>query len=448
MIFIVALLLALALIIIGIVRFKIHPFFVLLIAAVLYGFITGMEASQIISAINDGFGSIMGKIGLLIFFGVVIGTVLEKSGGATVIATRLIEFIGGKSVHLAMMLTGYLLSIPVFADSAFIIMNSLNKALSSKAKLAYAGTTIALALGLLATHVMVPPTPGPIAAAAILKVALADVILWGLLVSFLSLVPCYFFAKSVASKVKVPIILENSEETLHKPKLSLSLLTILIPIVLIIAKSIFDYPELDLKNTSGYSLIAFFGSPVIALLVGVFISLLLPKKLDEKVFSSTGWFGEAVRIAAPIILITGAGGIFGTMLQGSGIAEFIKDSFSGVSIGLLLPFILAACLKTAQGSSTVALITTASIIAPVMPALGLDDTFLSTMTVLAIGAGSVVVSHANDSFFWVVTQLTGMDIKQGNKTLTLGTLVLGVSAILIIFGLVTVKEWFGYTSVH
>ena len=140
-------------------------------------------------------------------------------------------------------------------------------------------------------------------------------------------------------------------------------------------------------------------------------------------------------IAAPIILITGAGGIFGAMLQNSGIADFIKDYFSEMSIGLFLPFLLAACLKTAQGSSTVALITAASIVAPMMPALGLDDAFMKTMTVLAIGAGSTVVSHANDSFFWVLTQLTGMDVKQGNQVHTMGTLIFGVTAIVVIFGI-------------
>ena len=144
-------------------------FFVLLLAAIGYGFITGMEVAEIISSVNNGFGSIMGKIGLIIFFGVAIGTILEKSGGAMVIANRMLKMIGEKSIHLAMMVTGYLLSIPVFADSAFIIMNSLNKALSDKAKVSYAGTTAALALGLTATHVMVPPTPGPIAACRYFK---------------------------------------------------------------------------------------------------------------------------------------------------------------------------------------------------------------------------------------------------------------------------------------
>jgi GntP family gluconate:H+ symporter len=317
-------------------------------------------------------------------------------------------------------------------------MNSLNKALSDKAKISYAGTTSALALGLLATHVMVPPTPGPIAAAGILEADLGNVIAWGIFVSSVALSPCYFFAKRIASKVHVPIVLETSEDPTHKPKLSLSLLTVIIPILLIILKSVFDYPELDLKSSGVNSVVQFLGSPVIALLIGVGLSLFLPKELNEKVYSASGWFGDAVKTAAPIILITGAGGIFGAMLQNSGMAEFIMDYFTGMSIGLFLPFLLAACLKTAQGSSTVALITTASIVAPMMPALGLEDTFMKTMTVLAIGAGSVVVSHANDSFFWVLTQLTGMDVKQGNQVNTLGTLVLGISAFTVIFCIVQV----------
>jgi len=219
----------------------------------------------------------------------------------------------------------------------------------------------------------------------------------------------------------------------HRPKLSLSLLCIVVPIFLIVLKSVFDYPAFTLSSLSIYPIIAFLGTPVISLLVGVILSLLLPEKLDQRVYSATGWLGDSLRIAAPIILITGAGGIFGAMLQNSGFADMITESFSEMSIGLFFPFLLAACLKTTQGSSTVALITTASIVAPMMPALGLDEVFMKTMTVLAIGAGSTVVSHANDSFFWVFTQLTGMDVKQGNQIQTVGTLILGTSAMTVIF---------------
>ncbi|MBT8299032.1 MAG: GntP family permease, partial [Maribacter sp.] len=312
-------------------------------------------------------------------------------------------------------------------------------ALSNKAKVAYGGTTAALALGLMATHVMVPPTPGPIAAAGILDAELGSVILWGLLVSMLALVPCYFFSTKIASRIHIPIKLERTEDTLHKPKLFISLLSIVVPIILIVVKSVADYPGMNMGDSFLYPMISFFGSPVIALLIGIILALLMPKKLDRKVYSATGWLGDALRIAAPIILITGAGGIFGAMLQNSGIADFIANSFTDIQIGLFLPFLLAACLKTTQGSSTVALITTASIVAPMLVALGLDDPFLKTMTVLAIGAGSTVVSHANDSFFWVLTQLTGMDVKQGNQIQTVGTLIFGISAILVI---VTITQIF------
>ncbi|WP_420399046.1 GntP family permease [Flagellimonas sp.] len=433
MLYIVALLLALAFIILGIVRFGIHPFFVLLLAAIGYGFLAGMDVSTIIASINDGFGGIMGKIGLIIFFGVVIGTILEKSGGALVIANSILQWIGERSIHLAMMLTGYVLSIPVFADSAFLMMNSLNKALSHKAKVSYAGTTAALALGLTATHVMVPPTPGPIAAAGILDAPLGSVVAWGILVSLLSLSTCYLFAKKVASKIIIPYRLESIENPSHLPKLWKSMLSIVVPILLIVLKSIFDYPELGLQESSFYPIVSFLGTPMIALLIGIILTLLLPEKLDKKIYAASGWIGDSVKIAAPIILITGAGGIFGKMLQNSGMAEVITESLSDVQIGLFFPFLLAACLKTTQGSSTVALITTASIVAPILPALGLDAPFMKTMTVLAIGAGSAVVSHANDSFFWVFTELTGMNVRQGNQIQTAGTLVLGVTAMIIIF---------------
>ncbi|MCL6267913.1 GntP family permease [Flagellimonas myxillae] len=432
MLYIIALLLALTFLVLGIVKFKIHPFFVLLLAAIGYGFLVGMDVSLIISSINDGFGGIMGKIGLIIFFGVVIGTVLEKSGGALVIANAILKQIGEKSIHLAMMLTGYVLSIPVFADSAFLMMNSLNKALSHKAKVSYAGTTAALALGLTATHVMVPPTPGPIAAAGILDAQLGSVVGWGILVSLLSLGTCYLFAKRVASKIKIPYRLETIENPTHLPKLWKSLLSIIVPIFLIVVKSIFDYPGFGLTESALYPLVAFLGTPMIALLIGVALTLLLPEKLDEKIYAASGWLGDALKLAAPILLITGAGGIFGKVLQNSGMAEVITNSLSDINIGLLFPFLLAACLKTTQGSSTVALITTASIVAPILPALGLDAPFMKTMTVLAIGAGSAVVSHANDSFFWVFTELTGMNIRQGNQIQTVGTLVFGLTAICII----------------
>lgn len=432
MTYLIALVLSLALLIVGIIKIKVHPFFVLLFSAIAYGFMTGMDINTIINAVNNGFGDIMGKIGLIILFGVTIGKVLEKSGGAFVIASKILAVIGSKSIHLAMLITGYILSVPVFADSALLIMNPLNKVLSKKAGVSFAGTTAALALGLTASHTMVPPTPGPIAAAGILEADLGSVMIYGILVSSISLIACYFFATKIASRIDLPIELEAVVTKHEKPALWKSLLAIVIPILLIVCKSIMDYPEFTFEPSLFKTLISFLGTPVIALLVGVLLSLVLPKKLDEKIFSATGWFGESLREAAPIIFITGAGGIFGRMLQNSGIADTITSEFTGMQLGLFLPFLLAACLKTTQGSSTVALVTTASIIAPLMGSLGLNDPLMATLTVLSIGAGASVVSHVNDSFFWVLTQLTGMNVKQGYQIQSAGTFVFGVTSMIII----------------
>ena len=432
MTYLIALVLSLALLIVGIIKIKVHPFFVLLFSALAYGFMTGMDINTIINAVNNGFGDIMGKIGLIILFGVTIGKVLEKSGGAFVIASKILAVIGSKSIHLAMLITGYILSVPVFADSALLIMNPLNKVLSKKAGVSFAGTTAALALGLTASHTMVPPTPGPIAAAGILGADLGSVMIYGILISSISLIACYFFATKIASRIDLPIELEAVVTKHEKPALWKSLLAIVIPILLIVCKSIMDYPEFTFEPSLFKTLISFLGTPVIALLVGVLLSLVLPKKLDEKIFSATGWFGESLREAAPIIFITGAGGIFGRMLQNSGIADTITSEFTGMQLGLFLPFLLAACLKTTQGSSTVALVTTASIIAPLMGSLGLNDPLMATLTVLSIGAGASVVSHVNDSFFWVLTQLTGMNVKQGYQIQSAGTFVFGVTSMIII----------------
>ncbi|AGA79980.1 GntP family permease [Echinicola vietnamensis] len=433
MTYLIALILSLAVLIMGIIKFKVHPFFMLLLAALTYGLAAGMSGQQMIAAINIGFGEILGKIGLIILFGVTIGTILEKSGGALVMANRILSLIGKKSIHLAMMVTGYVLSIPVFADSALMMMNPLNKMLSKKAGVSFAGTTAALAMGLTASHVMVPPTPGPIAAAGILEANLGDVIVWGLLISCVALVPCYGYAKKVADKLIVPVSVEVVASPAAQPPLWKSLLAILIPLLLILIKSVLEYPTINPGDSILVQVLLFLGTPVMALLVGVILSLMLPKKLDEAVFSSSGWIGESLKVAAPIILITGAGGIFGKMLQESGLAEAVTAGFEGAKWGLFVPFLLAACLKTTQGSSTVALVTTASICAPLMPFLGLDEGFMRTMTVLAIGAGSSVASHVNDSFFWVLTQLTGMNVKQGYQVQTAGTFVFGCSAMIVIY---------------
>jgi len=159
----------------------------------------------------------------------------------------------------------------------------------------------------------------------------------------------------------------------------------------------------------------------------------LPKKLNYDMLSSAGWVGKAIKDAASILLITGAGGIFGKILQNSGIAEILGQTLTDYNMGIFLPFVLAAALKTAQGSSTVALVTTASIIMPMMSSLGFDTEIQKALVVVVIGAGSAVISHANDSFFWVVTQMSGMNVKTGYRLFGLGTGVLGLAGAITVF---------------
>lgn len=434
-------LVALALILIAIVKYDIHPFLALFVGAILYGLMMQMPSELIIKSISEGFGGVMGSVGLLILLGVIMGTFLEKTGGAIVIADRILKWIGEKSVNLSMMLSGWVLSIPVFGDSTIIMMNPIAKSLAAKTKISYAATIVALSLGAMASHALVPPTPGPIAAAGILGADLGQMIFWGMIVSLIILLPLYFFVNKFVVKIPLEAHLVVDEKSLDKkqlPSFFSALTPILIPLFLIILASIANYPTKPFGEGEFFKIVQFIGSPVISLLLGALLSFTLPKKFDAKLLSSSGWIGESILLAAPVILITGAGAVFGKMLQNSGVGDLVTSSMSEANWGIFLPFLIAFALKTAQGSTTVAMITTASIIAPILGPLGLDSETMKVFTALAIGSGSLAISHANDSGFWVVTQLSGMTIKQGNMSHSLGTVIAGVTSILVIYVLTMV----------
>jgi len=427
--------LAIVFIVLTTTRLKLHPFLALLLAAFGYGIASGkMSLADVAKAVNDGFGGTIGAIGIVILAGSIIGTFLEKSGGAFSLAERTIRLVGQKNVPLAMGLIGYIVSIPVFCDSGFVVLSPLAKAMSRRAGLPLAASAISLSLGLYATHTMVPPTPGPIAAAGILKADLGLVILWGLLVSLITFVVGWGFAMVATRRMPAgaktadgpspePVLDE------HRPSALKAILPILLPIVLIVMKSITDLPEHPLGQGGVAKLAGFIGQPVVALLIGVFLAFLLPRRLTTEMLSTSGWTGEAVLAAATIIIITGSGGAFGKVLQNSGIADFITTNLGSSSgLSILLPFAVAAALKTAQGSSTVAIITTAGIMAPLLGSLHLDSPTGRALAVVTIGAGSMVVSHVNDSYFWVVTGFSKMTVREGYRLQTLGTFVQGGAA--------------------
>lgn len=420
-------------IIIATVKFKMHPVFSLTIAAVASGFLLGITPKNIMSNMAEGFGKTLSGIGLVIAFGTVIGVYLEKTGSTQVLANSILKVIGLKRSPLAMNLAGFVISIPVYCDSGYIILSSLNKAISKKTGIPALVFAIALATGLYSAHVFVPPTPGPLAAAAILDADLGMVLIFGLLVAIPVSVSGYFWARFIGRSLKedeTAHLYEEKEAIQSTVKPFQAFLPLLVPIILIAMKSIVDYPTHPLGEGWLFRVFDFFGSPVIALLIGVFFAFALSRNVPSE--EKKEWVPEAFKQAGAIVLITGTGGAFGAILRTMDIASIINlESSTGIG-GLLIAFVIAAVLKTAQGSSTVAIITTSAIIAPLLETFGLVSITDKALAVLAIGAGAMTVSHINDSYFWVVSQFSNMNVKTALRGHTMGTLLQGTVGILMI----------------
>ncbi len=439
-ILVVILLAAIIFIVLGTSKLKINAFLVLLLAAYGVAFASGLKAADIGGLISKGFGDTLTSIGIVIVAGTIIGTILEKSGAAIKMAEAILKVVGDKRPTIAMSIIGYIVSIPVFCDSGFVILSSLNKTLAKKTKTSLVAMSIALATGLYATHTLVPPTPGPIAAAANLKLDnLLLVIVVGMLVAIPAVIVGNIFANMVASKYKsVENIEEDSrtyEEEVAKygklPTAWKAFAPIVIPIVFMAFGSIAKFPGSPFGEGAFKNFLVFLGTPVNALILGVGFAFLLLPKFNEETLN--GWIGEGLKSAAIILIITGAGGSLGGVIKATPIGTYIGETLQTLNVGIFLPFIIAAALKTAQGSSTVALVTTSAIVFPLLPSMGLATDIGKVLVVMAIGAGAMTVSHANDSYFWVVSQFGGMDVKTAYKTQTVATLLQGVVTILTVF---------------
>lgn len=432
-------LLGVVLVVVATAVFKLHPFLALLMSAFFVGIASGMPLLTVVENVNTGFGGLMTSIGIVIVAGTIIGVILEKSGAAYRMAEVVLRILGEKRPQLAMSIIGYIVSIPVFCDSGFIILSSLKKSLAKRAKVKVASMAIALSTGLFATHTLVPPTPGPIAAAGNIGASdyLGTIILVGLLVAIPAVIVGYFWAIKVGSKIEVDADHEEAldyEEVIKSfgkmPSTFKSFLPIVLPIILIGIGSVAALTGSD----SGFThFLQFLGAPTVALLFGVLASFLLLPEISETTLS--GWIGESLKEAAPILLITGAGGSFGTVIKNSGVADQLQQMDLGALVNgalfLLVPFLIAAALKTAQGSSTAALVITSSLIAPMLPTLGIEGALPLALVVMAIGAGAMTVSHVNDSYFWVVTQFSGMKVTDAYKAQTMATLLQGITTIIV-----------------
>lgn len=426
-------------IVISSAKFKLHPFLGLIIAALFVGIASGMPLADVVTNINEGFGGLMTSIGIIIVAGTIIGTILERSGAAYRMAEVVLRIVGPKHPQLAMSLIGYVVSIPVFCDSGYIILSSLQKSLAKRAAVPLATMAVALSTGLFATHTLVPPTPGPIAAAGNIGATnyLGTIIVIGLLVAIPVTLVGYLWAVYAGRKVVVPADNEPAldyEEVIKSfgkmPSTFKSFLPIVLPIALIAIGSIATMTMS--ADSSLTTLLVFFGSPTIALLCGVAAAFLLLPEMSETTLND--WIADSLKDAAPILLVTGAGGAFGTVIKNTSISDTLQNmDFSSLTgaLFLLVPFLIAAALKTAQGSSTASLVITSSLVAPMLVTMGIEGAVPLALVVMALGAGAMTVSHVNDSFFWVVTQFSGMDVKDAYKTHTVATLLQGLTALII-----------------
>ncbi|MGB2551566.1 GntP family permease [Campylobacter sp. MOP51] len=417
----------------------VHPFLAIMLISLVLAIVAGIDLVKIPGIIGDGFSGIFKSIGIVIIFGALIGMALEKTGAALKLADMVVKCVGEKHPEMAMLIMGWIVGIPVFCDSGFVVLDPIRRAIREKIGASPVGMAVALSGGLYTSHVFIPPTPGPIAAAGFVGIGgnLLLVIMVGIVVSIPVLISAYLYSKYIGSKITIKEDLNEvgkSYDELIKeygklPCAFLSLAPILAPIVLMALGSIVKIAGMKGAIANFF---LFLGSPVIALGVGVaFAVILLVNTGKIKEFNLMT--NDTLKIVGPILFITAAGGVLGKVITAAGFVEFMKANAHVIgSVGIFFPFLISAIIKTAQGSSTVALTTTAAIMGlftdstSMMTALGLTTEMGAALTVMAIAAGAMTVSHANDSYFWVVTNFSKMTPEQGYKTQTTLTLIMGV----------------------
>ncbi len=438
------LLLTILFIIFATAKLKWHPFLVLILSAFLVALYYQVPLNTVAKTISDGFGGILGYIGLVIVFGTIIGLILEKTGAAIVMAETVIKVLGPRFPTLTMSIVGAVVSVPVFCDSGYIILNSLKESLAERLKVSSVAMSVALATGLYATHTFVPPTPGPIAAAGNLGLEsnLGLVIMVGVVVTTVAVLAGWLWSNrfldatpdniDALDAVAVPDNMKTRDDYSKLPSATMAFLPIIVPIVLICLSSIANLPSTPFGSGILTDILIFIGNPLTALLTGLFLSFLLINT-DQKTQQISDSISQGLVVAAPILLITGAGGAFGAMLKVTPIGDYLGTTLSALGLGIFMPFIVSAALKTAQGSTTVALVTTSAMVAPLLGQIGLDSELGRVFCVMAIGAGAMTVSHANDSFFWIVSQFSRMSVAQAYKAHSMATGIQGVTSIIFIW---------------
>ncbi|MEP2240253.1 MAG: SLC13 family permease [Maribacter sp.] len=416
------------LLVVGVTVFKVHPIPALLIAGLILGLATGNSVEIVTESLLSGFGNTLKWIGLVILFGTLLGEILAETGGADVIAESIIKLFGINRLPLGMAVIGFLVGIPVFMDVAYLTLLPTMVALSKKSGQSILVLGLSLAMSLTVAHALIPPTPGPLAVAALLEINIGDMIPFNVMVALVAVIGGLIWIKLNARKLKVPSSnsIERGEEIIDKKELVgykriLPFASLLVPLILMSLGNIFpaNNPFID-----------FIKNPVWALMIGVCFSLPLIGKVN---FSSrlNTYFQSAGSKCAIVILITGTGGAFGQVIKDT---EIVNSLFSEVDIGslsvlgVIIPFLLSFLFTTVTGSITVSLITTASIAAPLVTGGVLNP----ELTAAAIGAGSLGVIHVNSSFFWLFKEVHHISVTKLLKSFSMLSGVVSISGGLLI----------------
>lgn len=427
--------LAIAFIIIASSYWKLHPLASLLLSAIFVGIMSGLPIEKIADIIGKGFGDLMTKIGLMVILGCIIGAILDKSGAAIRVADIILQIFGKKYPIFAMSCIGALVGIPVFCDSGFIILSKLNKIVAQKTKIPLASIAIALSGGLFATHTLVPPTPGPLSAAANFNLdAIGLLILVGIIVSIPSLFLSTWFAMNFTKHIETESdeLTQDVESNYHDEKISgwKAFMPILLPIVLITNASfvkVFNLFNEDIRH-----IFTFLGSPLISFLLSITYSyFLFREKRGIKMFEC---FKNGIEHSGTTLVLVGAGGAFGAILKETTLKESISEWLithptSGISF-LVMAFLVAAFFKTAQGSTTTSMVLTSAILFPLLESVGFTSNYELVLAVMAIGSGAMAVSHANDAWFWVVSRFSGISPRDAYRSHTLLTGLQGLISLL------------------
>lgn len=410
-------------------RFKIKPFLTLLIASFLSGIFLKIDILETLYLIYKGFFSIVLIIGPIIIIGTVLGKFLNETGTSKKMVNTFISYFGIDNIPLSLNLIGLIISIPVFCDAAFILMSSIVKDLSRITKKNIILLSVCLATGLYSAHVFIPPTPGPIAASAIINADIGLLILIGLVVGIIVSISGYVWMKFLFKKEFKIKPGEIKSHDFNSDRSIVSFLPVIVPILLISTYTIIKYPKLDINQLPFLKIFEIIGKPEIALLIGFIMTLIFLKK--DEIQSTPQWIIKSLKNSFGILLITGAGGSLGYIIRESGIIDNLNLNIATGLASIFSVFILATIIKTIQGSSTVAIVTTCAITAPILQSIGMTSELEKVILIISIGSGAMTISHVNDSYFWVVTKYSNIEINDVLKYFSSATLIQGLTGLVL-----------------